>query len=207
MEQNYDKKCWDTKTCPKVDCKKDACNCGLKKVFLPASLGDDSASSPIAPQNGAYCNAIVVYENNGHIYIYTAEGVPVLVDSNSGDLERRVGIIERTLATEISERRSGQQNLQNQIDALKNNPDVVDIVNTYQDLQSYDTSKITDNDIIRVLNDETHDGYSTYYRYNASTQSWTYVGKVDAFVFEEFIFTMLDNTTVTKKFAVFNQGA
>ena len=104
-------------------------------------------------------------------------------------------------------RRSGQQSLQNQIDTLKNNPDVVDVVNTYQDLQNYDTSKITDNDIIRVLNDETHDGYSTYYRYNATTESWTYFGKVDAFVFEEFTFTMLNNTTVTKKFAVFNQGA
>lgn len=207
MEQNYDEKYWRDGACPKHDCRKNSCKCGLKKVFLPANLGDDSKDSPIAPQNGAYCNAIVAYEANNHIYIYTSEGVPVLVDSDSKDLARRVDIIEKTLATEISERKAGQADLQNQIDTLKNNPDVVDIVNTYQDLQDYDTSTITDNDIIRVLNDSTHDGYSTYYRWNATTQQFVYVGKVDAFVFEEFVFTMLDNTTVTKKFAVFNQGA
>lgn len=207
MEQDFDLKHWEDKKCPKVDCKKNACKCGLKKVFLPAALGDDSAKSPIAPKNGDYCNALVAYEANGHIYIYTVDGVPTLVDSGSGDLERRMTIVERTLTNEIAERKATDQHLQDEITALKNSPDVVDIVNTYADLMDYDTSTITDNDIIRVLNDETHDGYSTYYRYNASTESWTYVGKVDAFVFEEFTFTMLNNTTVTKKFAVFNQGA
>lgn len=207
MEQDFDLKHWEDTHCPKVDCKKNACKCGMKKVFLPAALGDDSAKSQIAPKNGDYCNALVAYEANGHIYIYTVDGVPTLVDSGSGDLERRVGIIERTLTNEIAERKTTDQHLQDEITALKNSPDVVDIVNTYADLMDYDTTQITDNDVIRVLNDETHDGYSTYYRYNASTESWTYVGKVDAFVFEEFTFTMLNNTTVTKKFAVFNQGA
>lgn len=207
MEQDFNIKHWQDKKCPPINCKKKTCECGLEKVSLPSALGDDSTTSPIAPKNGAYCNAIVIYEANEHIYIYTKDGVPVLVDSDSGNLEKRVGIIEKTLAMEISERRAGQTDLQNQIDALKNNPDVVDIVNTYQDLQNYDTSKITDNDIIRVLNDSTHDGYSTYYRWNATTQQFVYIGKVDAFIFEEYTFTMLDNTTVTKKFAVFNQGA
>lgn len=99
------------------------------------------------------------------------------------------------------------QNVEDEVAELKNNPDVVDIVNTYADLQSYDTQHLTDNDIIRVLNDETHDGYSTYYRYDKQTDTWTYIGKVDSFVFEEFTFTLLDNTTVTKEFAVYNEGA
>ena len=96
--------------------------------------------------------------------------------------------------------------LDEEVQQLKNNPDVYDIVNTYADLQAYDTQHVTDKDIIRVLNDETHDGYSTYYRYDKDTDTWTYIGKVDAFIFEEYTFTMLDNTTVTKKFAVLNQG-
>ena len=98
-------------------------------------------------------------------------------------------------------------NLDEEVQEIKNNPDVVDIVDTYADLQTYDTSTLTDKDIIRVLNDSTHDGYSTYYRWDASTSQFNYVGKVDAFVFEEFTFTLLDGTTVTKELAVHNQGA
>ena len=108
------------------------------------------------------------------------------------------------LILDVAERVIG---LDEEVQELKNNPDVVDIVNTYADLQAYDTQHLTDNDIIRVLNDETHDGYSTYYRYDKQTDTWTYIGKVDAFVFEEFTFTMVDDTTVTKEFAVYNQGA
>ena len=63
-----------------------------------------------------------------------------------------------------------------EIEDLKNNPDVVDIVDTYADLQAYDKTKLTDKDIIRVLNDETHDDESTYYRYSAETGEFTYIG-------------------------------
>ena len=98
-------------------------------------------------------------------------------------------------------------NLDEEVQEIKNNPDVVDIVDTYQDLEDYDTSTLTDKDIIRVLSDSQHDGYSTYYRFDSDTNSFTYIGKVDAFVFEEFTFTLLDGTTVTKEFAIHNEGA
>lgn len=98
-------------------------------------------------------------------------------------------------------------NLDEEVQAIKNNPDVVDIVATYADLQAYDKSTLTDKDIIRVLSDSQHDGYSTYYRFDSDTNSFTYIGKVDAFVFEEFTFTLLNGTTVTKEFAVYDQGA
>lgn len=67
-------------------------------------------------------------------------------------------------------------NLQGQIDALAASSDVADIVGTYADLMAYDTSTLTDMDIIGVLNDETHGGESTYYRYSKTTGSWTYIG-------------------------------
>ena len=67
--------------------------------------------------------------------------------------------------------------VEDEVEELKNNPDVVDIVETYADLQNYDTSTLTDKDIIRVLQDETHDGDSTYYRYSTSTGEFTYVGE------------------------------
>lgn len=66
--------------------------------------------------------------------------------------------------------------LEEEIETIKDNPDVADIVDTYADLESYDTSTLTDKDVIRVLNDETHDGNSTYYRYNKTTDSFTYIG-------------------------------
>ena len=66
--------------------------------------------------------------------------------------------------------------VEGEIEDLKNNPDVADIVDTYADLQAYDTSKLTDKDVIRVLNDETHDGNSTYYRYDKATGTFTYIG-------------------------------
>lgn len=78
MEQNYSKEYWQ-EPCPKVKCKKGPCKCGLKFVGIPAALGDDSEGSKVAPQNGAYCNAIVKYEANGAVYIYSTEGVPVNV--------------------------------------------------------------------------------------------------------------------------------
>lgn len=66
--------------------------------------------------------------------------------------------------------------VEEEVERLENNPDVADIVDTYQDLQNYDTSTLTDNDIIRVLNDSTHNNMSTYYRYSTTTGEFTYIG-------------------------------
>lgn len=178
MEQDFDLKHWEDRNCPKVDCKKNTCKCGIKKVFLPAALGDDSAESPVAPKNGAYCNAIVVYEANDHVYIYSTEGIPTLITVEGGSSEDAIEELTRSLNIEIFNRGAADDVLQGEIDAIKNSPDVVDIVATYTALQEYDTSKLTDKDIIRVLADETHDGQSTYYRWNATNSSWTYVGAV-----------------------------
>lgn len=67
--------------------------------------------------------------------------------------------------------------VEDEVEELKNNPDVVDIVDTYADLQAYDTSTLTDKDIIRVLEDSTHSNKSTYYRWNAPTNQFDYIGE------------------------------
>lgn len=84
MEQDFNKKHWSN-PCPKYDCRNNACKCGLKYVSIPAALGDDSAGSEVAPKNGAYCNAVVKYEANGNIYMYSKEGIPVLLNSSTCD--------------------------------------------------------------------------------------------------------------------------
>lgn len=169
---------WEQEACPKYDCRKENCKCGMKKVFLATALGDDSEDSPIAPKNGAYCNAIVVYEANEHVYIYSTEGIPTLVESNGKEIEKLIKELEDGLAQEILDRQAADNALQQEIDDIKSSPDVVDIVATYAALQAYDTSHLGDNDIIRVLADETHDGQSTYYRWNKTTSTWTYIGAV-----------------------------
>lgn len=115
MEQDFDLKHWEDRHCPKVDCKKNACKCGIKKVFLPAALGDDSAKSPIAPKNGAYCNAIVVYEANDHVYIYSTEGIPTLITVEGGSSEEAIEELTRRLNREILDRGAADNVLQGEI--------------------------------------------------------------------------------------------
>ena len=67
-------------------------------------------------------------------------------------------------------------NLQNQIDAIVASSDVVDIVGTYQELQNYDTSKLGDNDIVKVLEDSTHNNATSYFRWKKTQSTWQYIG-------------------------------
>lgn len=69
----YEKEYWK-EPCPKVDCRKKPCCCGLNYVLVPAAL-----TTEMAPEKGRYSNAIVEYEETGEVYIYSVEGVPVKV--------------------------------------------------------------------------------------------------------------------------------
>lgn len=80
------------------------------------------------------------------------------------------------LGNETQARQNADVNLQNQIDSIVASSDVVDIVGTYQDLQNYDTSHLGDNDIIKVLNDSTHNNATSYFRWKKSTSTWQYIG-------------------------------
>lgn len=64
--------------------------------------------------------------------------------------------------------------LQSSVSDLKSVQNVVDVVSTYADLQSYDTTKLETNDKIQVIADETHDGSSTIYKWDGS--AWIYIG-------------------------------
>jgi len=87
-----------------------------------------------------------------------------------------VGTVANDLQIEEEARQNADVNLQNQIDSIVASSDVVDIVGTYQELQNYDTSKLGDNDIIKVLDDSTHNNATSYFRWKKSTSTWQYVG-------------------------------
>lgn len=141
----------------------------LRKVSVPASLGDDTT---YPPKIGQYHNVILSYEANDAIYLYSSDGMPVKVTAN-------IAAAMQAIAQETADREHADAVLQQEIEDIKNSPDVVDIVDTYADLQSYDTSSLGDKDIIRVLQDETHDNDSSYYRWSTATTSWTFIGSID----------------------------
>lgn len=84
--------------------------------------------------------------------------------------------IRQAIIDEAAIRLNADNGLQGQIDAITSSSDVVDIVGTYADLQAYDTQHLQNNDVIKVLQDETHNEAMTYYRWNKTTETWTYIG-------------------------------
>lgn len=70
-------------------------------------------------------------------------------------------------------------NLQSQIDAITAASDVFDVVGTYAQLQAYDKSGVPLNDIIKVLQDSTHNNAATYYRLveTSGATEWQYIGQ------------------------------
>lgn len=79
--------------------------------------------------------------------------------------------------SEQSAREQADRGLQEQIDGITSSSDVKDIVGTYAELQNYDTSTLGNNDIIKVLQDNTHNDAMTYYRWDTATQQFIYIGQ------------------------------
>ena len=51
------------------------------KVIIPASLGNEE-QTPVTI--GKYCNVLMVYEANGHAYLYSSDGIPTKIAFDSG---------------------------------------------------------------------------------------------------------------------------
>ena len=146
-------------------------------------------------EEGAQVNVIETVMKNGTPLTVTNKTVNVTVPTKTSDLTNDGSdgtdtyVESATLSDyytktetdtqigyETNAREIADSGLQEQIDAIVASSDVVDIVGTYAALQAYDTSKLHDNDIIKVLADETRDDAITYYRWDADTSTWTYIG-------------------------------
>lgn len=233
------------------------------KVIIPASMGDES-QTPVTI--GKYCNVLMVYEANGHAYLYSSDGIPTKIAFDSGgvllvdkmpeveqasvgflyidkdgnaaitgdnqewviisgagganDFEKLINrpkyagqemtgstdipdwtneisniksemeevndsisslsaeteSLSSLLSAEAAAREAVDINLQSQIDAISAASDVKDVVGTHADLENYDTSGLSNNDIIKVLDDETQDDKVTYYRWSASAGTFELIG-------------------------------
>ena len=80
---------------------------------------------------------------------------------------------------QLDDTAQGIINLQSQIDLMEQNTNVADVVGTFVDLVNYDKSKITANDIVEVLQDETRANADTYYR--LVENAWVYIGKLGSY--------------------------
>ena len=85
--------------------------------------------------------------------------------------------LQSNIDAEERARIAADQGLQTQIDAISAASDVKDIVGTYQELENYDTSTLGNNDIIKVLQDETQEDATTYYRWVAAEDEFQLIGE------------------------------
>ena len=109
----------DCNSCPKNSPKPSGKTCDLSpkilsidnppeiilfhKAIIPAAMGDDT---DVPPENGLYRNVLLEYEANGHVYMYSSDGIPTLLNSgltSFNDLSDRplYGGVEMTSATNI----------------------------------------------------------------------------------------------------------
>ena len=84
----------DCNSCPKNSPKPSGKTCDLSpkilsidnppeiilfhKAIVPAAMGDDTV---VIPENGLYRNVLLEYEANGHVYMYSSDGIPTLLNS------------------------------------------------------------------------------------------------------------------------------
>lgn len=182
----------------------------FRKVDVPASMGD-SVTNP--PKPGAYRNVLLYYQADETAYLYSSDGMFVKVTGSVPDYNTLInkpsinGVVltgDRSLTAlgitdaissavgdEAADRIAADNAIWDEIEIIEASSDVVDVVGTYADLQSYDTSKLHDNDLIKVLQDETHSDAITYYRWNKSAGTFSYVGEEGPYYTETEVNTLL----------------
>lgn len=134
------------------------------------------------PQLGDYHEKIVRDEARGKQWLFDCDGVFTDITNESCVLNEKgnsktCAISQKAFTEEADALENKDTDLQEQIDALAASSDVTDIVGTYAELQAYDTSTLSDNDIIKVLQDETHNDETTYYRWSTTTQVFSLIGE------------------------------
>ena len=121
-------------------------------------------------QHNLTANRAVISDNNGKV------AVSNVTSTELGYVSGVTGAIQTQITNEVNARTNADIDLQGQIDAISAASDVTDIVGTYAELQAYDTQHLKDNDIIKVLEDSTHNNASSYYRWSTHTETFTYIG-------------------------------
>ena len=126
------------------------------------------------------------------------------VSSEASTRATAISNLQTALNTEVTTRTNEVASLQSQIDIMEQNTNVADVVGTFAALSAYDKSKITENDIIEVLRDETRENADTYYRLQSS--SWVYVGSLGSYYTKGESDTLLNNKVNYTDYATANKA-
>ena len=142
------------------------------------SIGDATVTFQ---KNGAEVGKFTTNQStNATINIEVATKVSELTNDSKYQTEEEVEAVAteiRGLITAEETARSNADNtLQTQIDAINARRDVVDILATYEELETYPTTDLTDKDIVKVIDDSSHNNTSSYFRWDATSSEWSYVG-------------------------------
>ena len=113
------------KNCAKPNC------IFFKKAEIPAVVANDDITPP---QNGDFCNMLVVYQATGNAYLFASDGIPTLLSSNDyrklshlpsingvtiiGDLTLSDIGVTQLVEEEAEARRDADNGLQEQIDTI-----------------------------------------------------------------------------------------
>ncbi len=102
------------------------------------------------------------------------------IDYLSGSIDG----LKEDLDTEKEDRSREDGLLQDQIDTIKAASDVIMVYGTYNNFETNSASlTLTDNDVIKVLEDEhlTPPGQQVYYQYSENTETWTNIGELSPY--------------------------
>lgn len=106
----------------------------LRKVVIPASMGDDTEFPPII---GKYYNVLLHYDANGHNYLYSSDGIPTLLGTTIPDeIYERIENLEVGLAQEVLDRSTADTALGTRITTLDNSLATVSKTGSYTDLSN-----------------------------------------------------------------------
>lgn len=153
-----------------------------ENTIYPLSANDVFLASAIHDVSG-YADDISAAADE--MFDYTLNYVDSNVDYLSGEIVSSAANLTQYIVE------TGEQ-LQGEIDTLKGASDVIDVFSAYSAFtaQSADpTYIVTDNDIIKVLKDESRNETQTYYRYSSATSAWEYFGALDPYYSK----TVVDN--------------
>lgn len=86
----------------------------MRKVVIPASMGDDTTVPPVA---GKYHNVLLYYEANSKSYLYSSDGIPTLLANGLTDYEQAVNLPQINGVTLVGDKTATQLGLQDKLTA------------------------------------------------------------------------------------------
>ena len=109
----------------------------------------------------------------------TSSALSAAISSVSSIHDEYIDYLSATISGDVS----GYINdISGRIDTLEAATDVIMVYNHFSSFSSNSGDLIlTDNDVIKVLNDEKKQENQTYYQYSTATSAWTFMGELDPY--------------------------